>query len=217
MPGTRAQAVHLQLRQLILSGDIPPKTKLRQVDISKRFGVSTTPVREAFLALAREGLVDQDAHRGVEVSLPNQADLRENYEIRIALEPLATELAADRVTDEQLNEIAGTLEQMNQSEDTTTRSVLNRSFHDRIYAAAERPRLQQLILEFRNSADVFLNVLSMHPTPEYRAAVSKEHQEVVDGLRARDGKRAADAMKQHLTHSLRKISNVLDDMAVEHP
>jgi DNA-binding GntR family transcriptional regulator len=217
MPGTRAEAVLTELRRRILSGDIPPKTKLRQVDISQQFGVSTTPVREAFLALAREGLVNQDAHRGVEVALPSQADLRENYEIRIALEPLATELAADRLTEGQLDMIRQIQDRMSRAEETSERAALNRAFHSEIYAAARRPRLQRVISEFRNSADVFLNLLSTHPSAEFRAAVASEHDEILEGLRAADGKRAAEAMRAHLTHSLWQISQLLDAMEREAP
>src|ERR1700758_5490422 len=91
-PRTRAEAVAERLRQMIISGELAPGTRLRQAEIAELFNVSTTPVREAFTSLAREGFVRQDAHRGVEVFHPTEADIRENYEIRLALEPLATEL-----------------------------------------------------------------------------------------------------------------------------
>jgi len=62
---TRAQAVADELRRMIEEREFPPGAHLRQAQIAKSFGVSTTPVREAFTALAREGMVQQDAHRGV--------------------------------------------------------------------------------------------------------------------------------------------------------
>jgi DNA-binding GntR family transcriptional regulator len=78
MPGTRADSVAAEFRHMILSGELPAGSRLRQVEVSERFGVSTTPVREAFLSLSREGLVRQDAHRGFTVLLPSRDDLREN-------------------------------------------------------------------------------------------------------------------------------------------
>lgn len=212
LPSTRAEAVLTTLRQLILSGEIPPKTKLRQVDVSRRFGVSTTPVREAFQTLAREGLVNQDAHRGVEVILPSQGELLENYEIRIALEPLAAKLAAGKLSAEDLDELADIEQRMQQAPDPAKRSAMNRAFHDKIYAAAGRPQLHEVIRQFRNSAQVFLNLLSSHTTSEYKAAVVDEHQAILESLRAEDGERSAAAMERHLTHSLAAISGMLDQL-----
>src|ERR1700747_1182118 len=97
---TRAAAVADGIREMIRSGELPPGTHLRQTDFAERFGVSTTPVREAFVALAREGLVTQDAHRGVVVFRPSLQELDEIYEIRIALEPLATEIAAKQLSED---------------------------------------------------------------------------------------------------------------------
>jgi DNA-binding GntR family transcriptional regulator len=102
LPLTRAGAVAAQLRELINSGEIPPGSRLRQTEVARRFGVSTTPVREAFVALAREGLVRQDTHRGVVVFVPSVEELEEIYEIRGVLEPLATRLAAGKLREAEL-------------------------------------------------------------------------------------------------------------------
>src|SRR4051794_36845388 len=102
VPATRAEAVATELRRLITSGELAPGTHLRQTDIAARFGVSTTPVREAFMILAREGVVRQDAHRGVVVFEPSVKDVTETYEIREVLEGLAAELATKQLTDDDL-------------------------------------------------------------------------------------------------------------------
>src|SRR5262249_47844344 len=101
-PRTRAAAVAETLRRRIINGDLPPGTRLRQTEVAEQFSVSTTPVREAFTSLAREGFVRQDAHRGVEVFKPTEADIQENYEIRLALEPLAAEIAATSISEDDL-------------------------------------------------------------------------------------------------------------------
>src|SRR5437879_3251312 len=85
-PPTRAGAVAAHLRQLIMAGDLTPGTHLRQAEVAERFGVSTAPVREAFVILARQGLVRQDAHRGVVVFSPSRHELTEIYDLRKALE-----------------------------------------------------------------------------------------------------------------------------------
>jgi DNA-binding GntR family transcriptional regulator len=71
VPLTRSEAVAGELRRMIQSGEFPPGARLRQAEIAARFGMSTTPVREAFMILAQEGIVRQDAHRGVVVFQPS--------------------------------------------------------------------------------------------------------------------------------------------------
>src|SRR5262249_1521312 len=69
-PRTRAEHVAERLREMIVGGELEPGARLRQADVAEWFDVSTTPVREAFTALAREGFVRQSAHRLVEVFRP---------------------------------------------------------------------------------------------------------------------------------------------------
>src|ERR1044072_3141722 len=95
MPVTPRHAVADGLPRGCLVGQPPPGPRLRQLDVARELGVSTTPVREAFTSLAREGLVQQDAHRGVFVFAPSGDEGRERYEIRIALGPLARGGAAE--------------------------------------------------------------------------------------------------------------------------
>src|SRR5882724_2835899 len=132
MPLTRAGAVAQRLREMITSGELPLGSRLRQNEIAARLGVSSTPVREAFLLLAREGLVHQDTHRGAVVFSPTVADVQENYEIRIALECLAIELATRQLGPRQLDELDALLVRMNEALRTDLAlhtKVLNRQFH----------------------------------------------------------------------------------------
>ena len=220
IPGTRAAAVGAELRRLILSGELPLGTKLRQVEISERFGVSTTPVREAFTTLAREGLVQQDAHRGVKVILPSQDDLRENYEIRILLEPTAARHAATLISEPELEELERQAARMKNASgdldpvaDAAVRADANREFHRIIYDAAGRPRMAELIEQLRNSADVFILLGIARPPLGYRKRTAREHAAILQALRARDGERAAIEVRKHLEKSLEHISKSLAGLA----
>src|SRR5919108_1006681 len=84
-PRTIAGQVAERLKAEILAGDREPGSRLRQVEIARALGVSTTPVREALASLQREGLVRLHPQRGAVVFVPTVADLREHYEIRAAL------------------------------------------------------------------------------------------------------------------------------------
>src|SRR3954463_5443378 len=95
-PRTIAGQVAERLRAEIVGGERPPGGRLRQVEIARGLGVSTTPVREALAMLQQEGLVRLHPQRGAVVFLPSVDDLREHYEIRAALEALAAAKAAER-------------------------------------------------------------------------------------------------------------------------
>jgi DNA-binding GntR family transcriptional regulator len=192
MPVTRAQAVAEELRRQILTGELAPGARLRQLDVARQLGVSTTPVREAFTSLARQGLIQQDAHRGVFVSAPSADEVRESYEIRIALEPLAAGLAAKAIDEAQLAELDRLLAEMKKAKDP----ALEPRFHALIAAAANRPRLAELIAALGEAS----------PPPKVSKEINAQHAEIVDALRARAPKRASRAMKAHLEHALSQVS-----------
>ena len=198
-----------ELRRLIQRGELPPGTRLRQADIAKRIGVSTTPVREAFTALAREGLVRQDAHRGAIVFLPSLDELNENYEIRCALEPLATRAASKRMSDADLKALDKLIERMRATSDPHRYVALNRAFHSRIYDAAGLPTLAELIDRLRDAAAGYIRLLESKDDPDYAAQVQQEHERIVLALRAHDANAAAEIMAQHLRNSADHITQTV--------
>jgi DNA-binding GntR family transcriptional regulator len=218
MPLTRAGAVARRLRAMITSGELPLGSRLRQNEIAERLGVSSTPVREAFLLLAREGLVNQDTHRGAVVFSPTVADVQENYEMRIALECLAAELAAKQLEPRQLDELDALLARMDEALRTDVdlhTKVLNRQFHTTIYRAAGRPRLLEWIETLRDTATIY-QALLIQPTvsDEYLDAVRAEHAEILAALRARAPKRAARAVRVHLeSNRAQTMARLRDDTA----
>lgn len=201
--GTRASVVTDELRRMIRAGELPAGSRLRQTDIAQRFGVSTTPVREAFTSLAREGLVKQDAHRGVVVFVPSRDDLTQNYEIRLALEPMAAGFAATQATAEDVAVLEGLLEEMRVAvhQDTPRHAAeLNPAFHRRIYAAAQRPRLAELIEQLRDAAASYTQVLSLTPQPDgYLDGAQHDHERILEAIKAGDSEAAEVAMTDHLS------------------
>src|SRR5204863_283504 len=96
---TKADDIAVVLEDEIVSGTLPPGAVLRQEQLSERFRVSRTPIREALRKLAALGLVSFEPNRGVRVRALSRAELREAFLVRAELEGLATELAAPRMTD----------------------------------------------------------------------------------------------------------------------
>ena len=156
----RAAAVAEELRRLILSGE--SKAGHPACGSADRPALQSvpTPVREAFTgARAAGGLVRHDVQRGVVVFSPSEDDVRENYELRIALEPLATEIAAKTMTGEDLERLLRHDRRTHRRRRPTARvRRLNREFHRAIYAAARRPKLFELIESLRDAYDAWTSV-----------------------------------------------------------
>jgi DNA-binding GntR family transcriptional regulator len=206
---TRAQAVAAALRRDILQGRILGGSRLRQTQIAERFGVSTTPVREAFGLLAREGLVETDPHRGAVVVMPSQANLRENFEIRIALQGLAAELASTSITSAELTELQGILDEMHDTDDRIRYGELSRDFHEVVCRAARRPQLLSMILNLYDSAAVYHALQAEHGRDSRHT--TDEHQRIFDALQAHEPRLAAEAVAVHLRRRAEFLARLLPD------
>src|SRR5688572_7661022 len=103
--GTKADEIALALEDDIVSGRVEPGEVLRQEQLSERFGVSRTPIREALRRLAAQGLVSFTPNRGVRVRTLSRDELREAFLVRAELESLATALAVPRFDEEGLAEL----------------------------------------------------------------------------------------------------------------
>jgi len=201
----RARSRTLALR-MIQAGELPAGARLRQGELAGRFGISTTPVREALSALAREGLIRHDAHRGAIVYPPTPQDIRENFEIRLALEPLASGLAASGLDARALDELerrAGALRDVVADPGTTgdpgAYERLDRDFHRRIFRAAGRPRLLAMIESLRDAAAAYAHLYA-RPDDGARllAALQEQHEALVAALRAGDGPHASRIAAEHV-------------------
>ncbi len=199
---TRAAAVADELRRMIRAGELAPGTPLRQDHLAEQFGVSSTPVREALSILVRERLVRHDPHRGAIVYPPTEADIRENFEIRLALEPLATRLAAEHHTDAtvaHLRELLPALDAAVAGAGPASYEQADRAFHLAIVAAAQRPQLLEMITALRDAAAAWAH---LHTTGGIDAALlarlHAQHAQLVDAVADGDGDRAQAIAADHV-------------------
>ena len=102
---TKADEIGAALERAILFGELPPGTMLRQEQLAEQFGVSRTPIREALRRLDALGLVVFRPNRGVLVRAPSRDELRQTIVARAALEGAAAELAAARISPDQLSRL----------------------------------------------------------------------------------------------------------------
>jgi DNA-binding GntR family transcriptional regulator len=208
-PRTVAGLVAERLRAQIVAGELPAGTKLRQVEIARRFDVSTTPVREALAALQREGLVRLHPQRGAVVFLPSVEDLREHYEIRAALEAVAAARAAERFEAPWAEPLDALLQEMRDGPAASRYIELNQRFHTELYERSERPRLVEMIAALRDASSAYLHI--------YRAAedfpvkrLDAEHRHILAACVARDPLEAAAATREHLENTVEHVASRLD-------
>jgi DNA-binding GntR family transcriptional regulator len=211
-PRTISGAVAARLRQEIVAGELPAGTRLRQVEIARRLGVSTTPVREALAALQREGLVRLHPQRGAVVFLPSVADLREHYEIRIALEELAVAKAAERFEREWAAPLEELLAEMRTGPPAKRYIELNQRFHSQLYAHSGRERLVEMITGLRDASSAYLNIF--RATDDFPVErLDAEHHEILESCIARDPERASRAIRVHLQGTVERVSARLEQTA----
>ncbi len=196
---TVQQVVVQRLRHLILSGQLKPGQRLVQDELAARLGVSRTPIREALQNLAHEGLVTLSSYRGASVAPFSLENLQEVYTVRSALESHATYLAAQRIRGEELAQLAGFLQAMDQAfrqKDLDGLLAAHGQFHTAIYAAAASPRLYELILKYLGLADVYQRMALSLGRGAKDPVV--EHQDLLHTLETRDAEAAGRLMRAHL-------------------
>lgn len=212
---TATEAVAARLRSEIQAGRQPPGTPLRQNEVAKRLGVSTTPVREAFALLAAEGLLRIDRYRGAVVFMPTRDDLRDAIEIRETLEMLAIEKATPMLTEEKLAELADVLAEMRSTSDVERWMQLNDEFHLGLYESNGNKRLSSLIAAQRDACSIYIR---MHVSHEpQREEMNEQHAEILEACRSRDVVRAREAARAHLEASRREILELIDELEAKAP
>jgi DNA-binding GntR family transcriptional regulator len=185
------------LREMITRGDLPPGMSLRQRDLAKLFNVSPTPVREALRRLESEGLVGSELHRGSHVAEINVEEHEENYLILAELEALATKLAVQKLTPEDLHEVEAAEQAFAQvAEDDPSAKELNREFHFRIYEAARSPLLLSLMRLLWSSFAHGPQLWRSHPESV------EDHRRLVAALTAGAVDEAARITREHVLGSI---------------
>ena len=209
-PRTAQQFAYEVVRREILRGNLTPGTRLAQGNIAAQLSLSTTPVREALRRLASEDLVRIDAHRGAIVRGVDKDELREIYEIRLLLEPLAMRKATVRITDEELDRAERLWERMNGSDDVSDWAETNRDFHALFAAAAAAPTLIRIVGTLRDSAANYVRWLAV-ADPELPARANQEHRRLLDACRSRDADMAARVEEAHLLSTFETMMSDLPE------
>ena len=196
------ELVFESLREAIISGKLGPGERLMEIQMAEEMGVSRTPVREAIRKLELEGLVVMIPRKGAYVAGLSLKDIADVFEIRGALEGLAAELAAERITEEELEELERHL--IKYSEETETGNLskvveTDTDFHSLIYKASRNNRLSQIINNLREQIQRFRTTSLSYPG-RMKIAL-EEHRKIVEAISMRDGELARKIAQEHIENA----------------
>lgn len=215
------EVVSEALRQAIKDGVLKPGERLMEIQLADELGVSRTPIREAIRKLEQEGFVVMVPRRGTYVSDVSLKDISQVFEIRSALEELAAGLAAERITDEELERLERILVEVNGfiSKDDFDKIVdADIRFHDILYHASRNTRLFDILHNLREQLLRFRSI-SMH-YPGRLAATWEEHRQMVENIASHNSAMARKIAKKHMENSektlLKGISNDKDSARIIH-
>lgn len=197
------EMVYSRLEEEILSGELQCGTALGEIALSKRLGVSRTPVRSAIHRLAEEGLVEVVPNRGATVIGINTADLIDIYRIRKRLEGLASSLAAERITKEELDNLAETVELAEfyiKKNDTEHIKELDTVFHSIIYKASGSRFLSRTLSELHRKIKSYRKRSLSVPGRLERSEA--EHREILEAIKAGDSEMADKLTSLHVQRAL---------------
>jgi DNA-binding GntR family transcriptional regulator len=210
---TLADQVFDQVVDAIVRGDIAAGAPIGEVEIAERFGVSRAPAREAIFRLEAKGLVTRAAHLGARVVELSPRDLAELYQMREALEGMACRLAAERMTEADLQALAKDLARHEtQIAEASGKGYFqgggDQDFHFRIARAGGNERLERALCD--NLYDVMrLYRFRSSLQPGRAKSALSEHRAILAALRLRDGDKAEAAMRQHIRKSWANITQTL--------
>lgn len=199
VPRTASGRIRTALEQDILNGTLAPGTRLDEMGVSVRFGVSRTPVREALNQLAASGLVVIRAHEGATVVKPTLAELLEKFEVMSLLEASCAQIAAKRHGTSDQAAMRSALADCQHAEtagDGMAFHDANNRFHEAIYRATHNVFLAEQTLSLRNRLMPFRRYVAFHPGRMSRS--NAQHRAIMSAIFAIEPERASALMSQHL-------------------
>lgn len=209
-----------ELQRRIFSGEFPVGTWLRHAALAEDFGVSRTPVREALRVLGAQGVVTIVQNRGARVNGHSGRDIRQMGAVRAELEGFAAELAAERISDDQLARLEEARRRFaedvarpadEESGPAARWAEANQAFHSVILEASGNHQLALSLADIirrlpRNSA-----YAAYSGSSRLLRQNAKEHDAIAEAIAAGDARRARTAMVRHINSSADAMARWIED------
>jgi len=194
------------LKGEILSGRLPGGTPVRQEAIAARLGISRIPVRDAITHLVASGLLTYESNRRVIVTVLNEKDLVELFEMRAVLEGLAARHAIARLSDEDFSQLSWLAARMDKTEKSEDQWIpIHHEFHNLLCRRAAMTQLLVEIQRLRQRVEPYVRVLiSLDGAAELRTS---RHNQLVNSIaRNRDPDHAEEVVRKHIEQASRTIA-----------
>jgi len=201
----KSRAVYELLRQNILRRKFLPGERLIERELVEKLGVSSTTIREALTRLAKDGLVGKLPDRGAFVTKLSKNDIKEIYELREQIEGLAARWAAERVSEEKIEQLKslikyseGRIKENSWSYDDALNEL---KFHDLTAEMSGNTRLRKIIRDIRNQSKLLISASSVHPKRGREAF--EEEKKILEAIIAQDPDSAEQYAKEHVRNAKR--------------
>ena len=198
------------LRKAILRGELKPGERLMEIQLANKLGVSRTPIREAIRKLELEGLVLMIPRKGAEVAQITEKNMQDVLEVRKALEELSVQLACERITAEQVEEMKMAAEDFRKvlkSGDVTKIAEADVKFHDIIFAATNNQRLITLLNNLREQMYRFR--VEYLKQKECYPQLLEEHDKLIALISSGEVEEACELMGCHIDNQASTVSDVI--------
>jgi DNA-binding GntR family transcriptional regulator len=207
-PSTQAKAqdAYARLHRAIREGAYPPGTRLKEVELAERLGMSRTPIREAIRQLQRDGVVTVLPNRGAVVRELSEQEIDDTYSLRAVLEGYCASRAASRIDAmalKRMEEIQDEFERRIQPDGSVEDEsviegliLLNRAFHEAIVVGSRNTRVIDIL---QKATEVPVHMKQQYWRSERaRSSARIHHREILEALRARDAVRCDAVVRTHV-------------------
>lgn len=201
--GTLVQQVYDAIHDSIVCGRIHPGDPLRQAELAEELGVSARTVREALSRLVAEGLAEYEPHRGARVKRFTIADQEALYQMRAAIEGMAFEAAAARITDAELEYLREIIDRASQDldpESVHSARYYNHEFHWTIIRASGSDQFIRILDQIWKSMLTYFEGTDLDDDDDFirREEDRASHLKILEALASRNGKKARQAIEEHI-------------------
>lgn len=203
--------VFKRLRDAIITGELEPGTRLMEIQLAEKMGVSRTPIREAIRKLELEGLIVMIPRKGAHVANFTAKDIEDVLEIRAALEALSTRLACNRLTNEDFAQLEVAIKEYSKAaknQDVDGMIKYDIEFHDIICKATGNEKLVQMFANVKEQVERYRVAYLKNKDENVR--VEKEHREILKALKERNGEKASKLTIDHIHTQCDKIIEYLN-------